>query len=151
MDTARFLIILVLLLIGVIILFAVSDRLLKGSSKKNEKKTNEIEPPKENPKQDLPNKEQDVRTMKIYNSELADDLNALIEKSNQETSSRLKIEKYEDKEGNISKYIKRKNYQEFDFGSANENEEQGEDADSISFTVDDYKRIMALSNIDDKK
>ncbi len=149
MNTIRVLIVLVLILVGIVILFAVADHLLKTNSKKNEKK---VEQPKaEQEVSVVEKKEEVVPTMKIYNSELADDLNEIIKQTEQEHSTRLKVDKHTNKEGNISKYIKRKNYQEFDFGGSEEEEMVTQEEDPISFTMDDYKRIMALSNIDDKK
>ncbi|MBR4419100.1 MAG: OadG family protein [Clostridia bacterium] len=148
MNAARFLIVMLLILVGIIVLFALVDWLMKNDSKKKETKVEQQAEPKA---PEAENKEEAVPTMKIYNNELADDLNEIIQKTEQEHSSRLKVEKHTNKEGNISKYIKRKNYQEFDFGNNESDDKSVEEEGSMSFTMDDYKRIMALSNIDDKK
>ena len=148
MNAASFLIVMLLILVGIIVLFALVDWLMKNDSKKKEAKVEQQAEPKA---PEAENKEEAVPTMKIYNNELADDLNKIIQQTEQEHSSRLKVDKHTNKEGNISKYIKRKNYQEFDFGNNELDDKSVEEEDSMSFTMDDYKRIMALSNIDDKK
>lgn len=150
MDIISVLVISVVILVSVIIIFAFVDRMLKGSTKKSETKTEKTKAA-ENPKPEIIDQEKKISTMKIYNSELADDLNKIIEASEKDESSRIKIDQYTNKEGSISKYIKKKNYQTFDFGGTDEDENVGDDEDSISFTLDDYKRIVAISNIDDKK
>lgn len=150
MDIISVLVISVVMLVSVIIIFAFVDRILKGSPKKSETKTEKTKVA-ENPKPEIIDQEKKIPTMKIYNSELADDLNKIIEASEKDESSRIKIDQYTNKEGSISKYIKKKNYQTFDFGGTEEDENGGEDENSLSFTLDDYKRIVAISNIDDKK
>ncbi|MBQ7973459.1 MAG: hypothetical protein IJ295_00685 [Clostridia bacterium] len=151
-NSSGLLLIAFIVLLVVIAFFAILDRLIKnsGSKKPVEKKpepkktTEKVEPapaPVETPKT--------IPAMKIYNSQLADDLNEIIKKNDNDKSARLKIENHIHKEGNISKYIKGKNYQGFNFGTDEINAD--EEDKPMSFTIDDYKRIMALSNIDDKK
>ena len=143
-------IVLMIILIIVVVLFALLDRLLKGSPKKTTeksvapKKTVTEKPVEEPAAKTLPE-------MKIYNSELADDLNAIIKNSNQSVPQRLQIENHIDKESNISKYLRSKNYRSFDFGTDDENAATDDEKQPLTFTREDYKRIMALSNIDDKK
>ena len=88
--------------------------------------------------------------MEIYNSELADDLQAMLNEQPAETSSRLQIENHVKKSGNIAQYLQSKNYHGFNF-DADVNPAEPDDNEKPSFTSEDYKRIMALSNIDDHK
>ena len=149
----EYIFILIIILVVVLILFAVVDRLLKGgTAKKSSTKkpvTKTVETPKES--KETPKEIKVPTVMKIYNSELADDLNAILKESGTNKSQRLQMENHVNKESNISKYIQSKNYQSFDFG-VDQDERTDEDADKpLTFTRDDYKRFMALSNIDDKK
>ncbi len=149
-------IVLLVILFVLIAVFALLEKYIKaGPTKKTEEKktesvakqTAEVKP--SNQKSDV-----EVKTpveMKIYNSELADDLNQMIKDSNSVQSSRLQIENHLDKESNIRKYIKNKNYHSFDFGTENDDDNSTEEEPAITFTSEDYKRIMALSNIDDNK
>lgn len=142
-----------IIIIAVIVaLFAILDRVLKGGTKKAEKKPEEKKPePAPAPVQPISKPEPEAvqkPTMQIYNSELADDLNEILKKTETDNTVRLKIENHVHKESNVAKYIKSKNYRNFDFG-AEENTEEKEEP--MTFTIEDYKRIMALSNIDDKK
>lgn len=147
-------IILLVVLVVVIILFAGVDKFLKGGvvKKSPEKKTASKpvveektvkEPTK--PKNENPT----VPVMKIYNSELADDLNAMLKETDSSKSSRLQIENHINRASHISQYIHDKNYHSFDFG--NETEDADEVNETLTFNRDDYKRFMALSNIEDKK
>lgn len=140
---------LVFLIILLIIFFAIVDKFLKGG-KKIDKKTESIKIPEKSSIETVSvENKNSLPTMKIYNSELADDLSEILKSSQNETSSRLKIENRSDKENNIAKYIKSKNYRSFDF---NTEETANTDTEKeLSFTLEDYKRIMAISNIDDKK
>ena len=143
---------LLIILILISVFFALVDKLLKGGTNK---KTEDKKPvpktePIEKPVAKLPTENKPQPVMQIYNSELADDLNAMLKESKEEKSSRLQIENHTDRVSNISKYIQSKNYHGFDFNS----EDQyvaGQDEDQLTFTREDYKRFMALSNIDDKK
>ena len=142
-----------IIIIAVIVaLFAILDRILKGSTKKTEKKPEEKKSePAPAPVQPISKPESEAvqkPTMQIYNSELADDLNEILKKTETDNTVRLKIENHVHKESNVAKYIKSKNYRNFDFG-AEENIEEKEEP--MTFTIEDYKRIMALGNIDDKK
>ena len=144
-----------IIIIAVIVaLFAILDRVLKGGTKKAEKKPEEKKPepkPAPAPVQPISKLEPEVvqkPTMQIYNSELADDLNEILKKTETDNTVRLKIENHVHKESNVAKYIKSKNYRNFDFGTEENTEEKEE---PMTFTIEDYKRIMALSNIDDKK
>ena len=90
-------------------------------------------------------------TMKIYNSELADDLNAMLKQSSNNESSRLQIENRKNRESNISKYIREKKYRSFDFGKVDDEPIEDDDNEPLTFSREDYKKFMALSNIKDKK
>lgn len=143
-----------IVLVIIIVLFAILDWFLKGGNKKAEKKPEvktEAKPePTPNPTPVETKQEPKAEpTMKIHNSELADDLNEILKKSQTENSVRLKIESHAHKESNVAKYIKSKNYRSFEFDDAPTSENDTEEP--LTFTIDDYKRIMALSNIDDKK
>ncbi len=140
----------IILLIIVIILFALLERLMKNSPKKNTEKVS----PKVN--KELPKiieettKVESPSDMKIYNNELADDLNEIIKKSNNK-EMRLQIENHLNKKGNIANYIQSKKYRGFNFESEEVINDESTDVELPSFTQEDYKRIMAFSNIDDKK
>ena len=143
---------LIIVLVFVICFFAVLDRLLKSGAKKSDKKkeTKKNEEKKAEPVEEKPVVNKPQPTMKIYNSELADDLNEILKTSQADASIRLKIENQMKNESNIAKYIKSKNYQSFNFESNLDDSE--EDVEKpLSFSIEDYKRIVALSNIDDKK
>ena len=153
MDLGGFVINAIIVLVVMLVLFAIIDRVLKGSTKKSTEKKSEEKPNKPEPKPVIAEDKKVTPVepqMKIYNSELADDLNEILKKTQVDSSARLKIENHMNKESNVAKYIKSKNYRSFHFeeqdGTNDEQEEQ-----PMSFTVEDYKRIMALSNIDDKK
>ncbi len=144
-----FVIVLMIVLIVVVASFAVLDRMLKGGTNKvAEKKSAPKKTPAEIPTEE-PAAVKTLPAMNIYNSELADDLNAMIKNSNQNTPARLQIENHINKESNITKYLQSKNYRGFDFG---DDETVTDDTEQpLTFTREDYKRIVALSNIDDKK
>ena len=152
-SSVGYIIILLVVLAVVIILFAFVDRLIKGSGPAKKKVEEKQLAPKEMPSEKIV-QENKVETkspvdMKIYNSELADDLNEIIKNTQRNETSRLQIEKHTDRTGNISKYIRDKNYQSFSFGTE-DNTTAGDD-EPMTFTQADYKRIVALSNINDKK
>ena len=150
-DITGFILSSIFIVVIISLLFKILDHFLKNGFKKTEKKTEEKKTPAKPETVLTPtNQQTEVKpTMKIYNSELADDLNKILKDSETEDSVRLKIENHVHKESNVAKYIKSKNYQGFDFGGAETNDEEVEKP--LSFTIDDYKRIMALSNIDEKK
>lgn len=143
---------LLIALVVIVLFFAIVDKLLKGSASKKaeDKKPTPKNEPVEKPAAKLPTENQPQPVMQIYNSELADDLNAMLNETKEEKTSRLQIENRADKVSNISKYIQSKNYHGFDFDSEGLNTTE-QDEDQLTFTRDDYKRFMALSNIDDKK
>ncbi len=149
-NTFVFIIILLAVLAFVLVFFAVVDRLLKGgTAKKTPEKKPTSKPVSTEKAVEQPAVETKIQpTMKIYNSELADDLNAMLKDAKIDQSSRLQIEKHIERESNISKYIQSKNYHGFNFDTdtATDNDEE-----PLTFTREDYKRFMALSNIDDKK
>ena len=148
----RFLIAVLIVLVVVVLLFALVDRLLKSGQKKVADKTPAPkEKPAEKPLAETVEEIKPQPDMKIYNSELADDLNDILKKSNSNASNRLQIENHMNKEGNIAKYIKSKNYQTFDFGTDDDAAVADEGDKPLSFTREDYKRIVALSNIDESK
>lgn len=153
MDLGGFVINAIIVLVVMLVLFAIVDRILKGGTKKSTQKKTEEKPNKPEPKSVIIEDKKNTPVepqMKIYNSELADDLNEILKKSKVNNSARLKIENHMNKESNVAKYIKSKNYRSFHFEDQDDTSEQQEEQ-PMSFTVDDYKRIMALSNIDDKK
>lgn len=151
-DSVNLIITLLVVLAVVFVLFMILDRFLKGGTKKPaEKTTVKMEDGEKKIEVKEPLVENKVLpSMHIYNSELADDLNEMLKNSNSTESTRLKMEKHLDRESHITKYIQSKNYHNSDF----ENEEvvTSEDKnESLTFTRDDYKRFMALSNIDEDK
>lgn len=136
----------------VIVFFLLIDKLLKYEPKK-------AEPQKDDTKTEAPKpvektvansvaEKPNVPVMQIYNSELADDLNELLKNSEKKDNSRIKVESHIVESGNISKYVKEKNYHEFNFNE--ENPDTAED-EPMTFTREDYKKFMALSNIDQPK
>ncbi len=147
-DLVLFLIVALVVLFVLVLFFNLLERFLKGSSKKA---TEKPVAPKPSPAKDVEPSETPV--LKIYNSELADDLQEILKQSNNNETARLQVESHISKEGNIAKYIKSKNYSGFNFDNDDETDaSDDEDGDKgLSFTKEDYKRIMALSNIDDKK
>lgn len=153
----RLLIGLLIMLVVVVIAFALLDRLIKGGSKKvseitSAPKEKPAEKPVKEPVLEVKSAPQAAPQMEIYNSGLADDLNSMLKNSSSASSSRLQIENHLNKKGNIAKYIKDKNYHGFDFGSEDVAANSDDDNEEpLSFTREDYKRIMALSNIDDDK
>jgi len=140
----------IIILVIVIILFAILERIMKNSPKKNTEKASP-KVVKELPKvTEETTKIENPINMKIYNNELADDLNEIINKSNNK-DKRLQIENHLNKKGNIANYIQSKNYHGFNFDTEEVVNEEVTDEDVPTFTKEDYKRIMAFSNIDDKK
>ncbi len=150
-NTFVFIIILLAVLVFVLVFFAVVDRLLKGgTAKKTPEKKATAKPVTNEKAVENPTAETKVQpTMKIYNSELADDLNAMLKDTKTDQSARLQIEKRIERESNISKYIQSKNYHGFNFDA--DTTVTNDDEEHLTFTREDYKRFMALSNIDDKK
>lgn len=149
----NFIIVLLIVLIIVVVSFAILDRILKNDAKKNstkipETKSTDIIESNQEPKNEL----EPAPAMKIYNSELADDINAMLnDQQSDSASNRLQLENHLHKTSNISKYIKSKNYQHFDFVPEENSTEDAETDKSLLVTRDDYKRIIALSHIDDDK
>ncbi len=143
---------LLVVLVLLCVFFAFVDKLLKGGASKKieDKKPAPKTELVEKPVAKLPTENQPQPVMQIYNSELADDLNAMLKETKKEKSSRLQIQNHTDKVSNISKYIQSKNYHGFDFNSDATSEDE-QDENHLTFSRDDYKRFMALSNIDDKK
>lgn len=143
---------LLVVLVVVIVFFAILDKYLKSGAKKSaEKKT---EPKKVAEKPIVKETVIETKTpteMRIYNSELADDLNEMLKNSKNDETSRLQIQNHLDKKSNISKYLESKNYHSFDFGTVDDDIVEEDNQAPLTFTKEDYKRIMALSNIDDKK
>ena len=90
-----------IIIIAVIVaLFAILDRVLKGGTKKTEKKPEEKKSqpePAPVPVQPISKPEPEAvqkPTMQIYNSELADDLNDILRKTETDNTVRLKIENH---------------------------------------------------------
>ena len=143
---------LLIVLLFVMIFFAVLDKLLKGDigKKKPAPKTEESKKVAKEQVPEKPKPEEPTQpAMKIYNSELADDLAAMIKAEGDTSTTRLQIEKHTNRESNIAKYIQSKNYHGFDFGTEESAAEK--DNEDLTFTSEDYKRIVALGNIDDAK
>ncbi|MBO4726031.1 MAG: hypothetical protein J5598_00330, partial [Clostridia bacterium] len=103
-------VILLIILVVVMVFFAFLDKVLKGSTTKApEKKPVTSMPAKPAEKPNTEKKE--LPAMKIYNSELADDLDKMIKDSDdRQQTSRLQFENHINKENNITKYIQDKNY-----------------------------------------
>ena len=142
-----------IVLVMVVIGFAILDKLLKGTpAKKTEKPALEKDAKSEPPvvEKNIVTNTATSPKLKIYNSELADDLNKIIKESSQTSSSRLQIENHINKETNIIKYVQNKKYQSFDFSDDTTKENETDDQ-PLTFSREDYKRFMALSNIEDKK
>ncbi len=154
-DNSVTLIIILLIALGVVVLlFAVVDRILKrsGATKKADEKKTESKPiVSEKTSNEQISEIKSRPTMKIYNSELADDLNAMLKQSSNNESSRLQIENRKNRESNISKYIREKKYRSFDFGKVDDEPIEDDDNEPLTFSREDYKKFMALSNIKDKK
>lgn len=145
-------VILLIILIVVVVSFAVLDRLMKGGFKKPAEKTSTPAKAAQDKPAEKPVEEPKAPTaMKIYNSELADDLNAMLKDADTATPARLQIENHMNKESNIAKYLQSKNYHGFDFGMDDNFSMDDEANEPMTFTREDYKRFVALSNIDDKK
>lgn len=155
MDNYFVIVILVITVIVVALLFKFLDFVLNGGFPK--KKSAEKKPAvksvtaEEQIKKSVVENKPTV-SMKIYNSELADDLEAMLKKSSENSqSSRLQVENHVNTENNnISKYIKEKKYSSFDFG-VGDSTNQDDVEEPMTFTREDYKKFMALSNIDDDK
>ena len=150
-------VVLLVVLAVVATLFALVDKMLKGDSAKKpaEKKTEVAKPAQEIKPIESVQETKPINTgsrMQIYNSELADDLNAMLsEQPESSQSSRLQVETHTNRESNISKYIHEKNYHGFDFNTDDADSVSAEDNQPMSFSREDYKKFMALSNIDDDK
>lgn len=134
----------------VMIVFLLVDKLLKSDGKKVDAKTKPADKPAEKPTEKVVS-EVKAPTIQIYNSELADDLNEILKHTNSDNDARLNIESRVDRESNISKYIHAKKYESFNFADETESISQDEEQQPMKFTREDYKKFMALSNIDDKK
>ncbi len=144
-------VVLMIVLIVVVASFAVLDRMLKGGSTKKAAPKNTVpkKAPVEKPIEESIAVTKTPPTMNIYNSELADDLNEMLKSADNTGPTRLQIENHINKESNISKYLQSKNYRGFNFGD--ESAADNDTEEPLSFTREDYKRIVALSNIDDNK
>lgn len=134
----------------VMVVFLLVDRLLKNDGKKAAAETKPADKPVEKPAE-KPVTEVKIPTIQIYNSELADDLNEILKHTNSNNDARLNIESRVDRESNISKYIHDKKYESFNFADETESMTQDDEQQPMKFTREDYKKFMALSNIDDKK
>jgi len=155
MNSYFVIVILIVVVVLVVLLFKLLDLFLKGGFAKKktaEKKSATKAPDVEKKQKAAPVENKASGALKIYNSELADDLVAMLKDSNEsQESSRLQVEKHMNKaENNISQYIKDKKYRSFDFGTDDANNTE-EDEEPMKFTREDYKKFLALSNIDDNK
>ena len=145
MNTFGFLIVAIIILVFVLCVFAIVDSMLKKSPKTEKTPTKSVKEKAETPA--IP-KEETPPVMQFYNTHLADDLNEILENTNKD-NNRLQIENHLNKKGNVAKYIQSKNYHGFNFETEDAPTEVTKD--ELTFTQEDYKRIMALSNIDDRK
>lgn len=139
------------ILIGFVLLFFLVDRYLLKDKKKDASKPTKDAKPAE-PKVAKPETKpepQAQKTVAIYNSNLADELDATLKQKTLINESRLN-EPQTSRRGNIAQYIAQKKYKPFNFSDA-ELDEMPPDADKLSITKEDYKKIVALSNITDKK
>lgn len=136
------------ILAAILVVLLLTDKLLKTDNKKPDPNPTE-EQPVEKPAE-KPTTAVNAPVMQIYNSELADDLNELLKNSKNDGDSRLNVEGRIDRQSNITKYIHEKKYEGFNFVDDDSKTNQEEDV-GMKFTREDYKKFMALSNIDDKK
>lgn len=151
-DSKNLIITLLIVLIIVVVLFMLLDCFLKGGTKKTVEKapakTEKAEKQIETKPTPVENKV--LPAMQIYNSELADDLEKMLKNTNLSEPARLEMEKHLNKESNIAKYIQSKNYHNLDFDSEEDTVSNNED-ETLTFNREDYKRFLALSNIDEDK
>ena len=143
MDNYFVLVILVIVAIVVALLFKFLDFVLKGGVPK--KKPAEKKPASKPVIAESPIKKTAVESkptgpLKIYNSELADDLVAMLKNSNEnQQSSRLQVENHLNTENNnISKYIQEKKYRGFDFGADGNKNQVEDNEEPMTFTREDY-------------
>ena len=141
------------LLVIVLVLFLLGDWYLKRSGQKKTDKPaakNEAKAATEV----KPNRTESASTaatttpptMNIYNSNLADDLDTMLEVSKSQPTHQERSNQITTK-SHIADYVAAKHYHTFSFDEdANEEEKP-----TMTFTKEDYKKIVALSNIDDKK
>lgn len=141
------------LLVVVLLLFFLADWYLKRGDKKKTAKPNTKPAPTATPnKADKPSTEAKpvtkttLPTMTIYNSNLADDLDVML-RDKQTQPGRPNLSNRVATKGHIANYVAEKNYHTFDFAEPALTDEP----EPMTFTKEDYKKIVALSNIDDKK
>lgn len=129
-------------LIGFLVLFFVVDHFLLSDKKRDSKKPAKETPKTPEPKVTKPEPKPEVKepqSATIYNSNLADELDAALKQPTSTAQSR----------SSIAEYIAKKNYHAFNFDDVGVTDaEAGED---FTITKDDYKKMVALSNITDKK
>lgn len=140
------------LLVVLLLLFVLVDWYLKrGNQKKADKPAAKTETPKPTAAKEKAIPEAAPTTvalpsMNVYNSNLADDLDAMLKAGNSQSVRQERTNKITTK-GHIADYVAAKNYHTFSFDV-----DPNEDVDqSTTFTKEDYKKFVALSNIDDKK
>lgn len=141
------------LLVIVLLMFVLVDWYLKrGNQKQSDKPAVKKEATEPTDAKEKPTAEPVSTTvtplpaMNIYNSNLADDLDAMI-KADKAQPTRQERGNQITTRGHIAEYVAAKNYHTFSFDA-----EPNEDVNpSMTFTKEDYKKIVALSNIDDKK
>ncbi len=146
--------IVIALLVMILLLFFLADWYLKRSDKKktskpviSQKTPAETAKEKQTPTVTNPDKQVKPTTMTIYNSNLADDLDAILK--DEETSSlHHNLSNRLTSKGQIANYVAEKHYHTFTFDNQPETIDNSE---TPTFTKEDYKKIVALSNIDDKK
>lgn len=130
------------MLIGFLVLFFVVDHFLLNDKKRESKKTTKEPAKNPEPKEPEPETkpvEPAPKSVTIYNSNLADELDVALKQPATTDQSR----------SSIAEYIAKKNYHAFNFDDAGVTDtEAGED---FTITKDDYKKMVALSNITDKK
>ena len=141
------------LLVIVLLLFVLVDWYLKRGNQKQTAKPavkKEVTEPTDAKEKSTPEPAATAVTslpsMNIYNSNLADDLDAMLKASKSQPTRQERSNQITAK-GHIADYVAIKNYHTFAFDT-----EPNEDAEQpMTFTKKDYKKFVALSNIDDKK
>ena len=146
-----------LVLVALVLILQLIDYLMK-KDKSKKKSPAAAQPAKPTATQQTPSTEQPSnqpstpQRLTIYNSELADDLETMLNQKQTENQTRIEIGKHLNRENHVKEYLKSKNYHSFEFNDENNSDNANKDNEEAEgFTKEDYKRIMTLSNIVDKK
>ncbi len=138
----------IVLLVVLLGLFLLVDWYLKRDNKNKATKTatkNEVTKPITTAAKTEPATAVAQPAMTIYNSNLADDLSTMLETGHAEPTDR-KHTGLNANQSKIAKYIAEKNYHTFAFDA-----DPNTETIPMSLTAEDYKKFVAISNIDDKK